>query len=124
MATTDASDGDPRVISMKGDAPFLLVRAHPRPEAKARFGEWFVDTHLRDVARIPGIARVDAAWTAGGTRLGMYSFENAEAIQTALQSPQAAYARGTWEQWSEALEEFSIEIWAPLFPLPIYESPN
>lgn len=109
---------------MRGSAPFLLVRARPKSDVKARFGEWFVGVHLRDVAKIPGIARVNAAWTPGGTRLGMYAFESADAIQSALQSPQAAYARGAWEQWSEDLDEFSIEIWAPLFPLPIYESPN
>jgi hypothetical protein len=101
---------------------FLLVRARPKPAVRARFDSWFRSVHLRDVANIPGIGEVDAAWTAGGTRLGFYSFESDEAVQTALQSPQAAYARGTWEQWTEDLEEFSIEIFAPLFPLPIYQA--
>lgn len=101
--------------------PFLLVRAHPQPAVRARFDDWFRQVHLRDVAKIPGIGEVEAAWTAGGTRLGFYSFESADAVQTALQSPQAAYTRGTWEQWSGVLNEFSIEIFAPLFPLPIYQ---
>jgi hypothetical protein len=100
---------------------FLLVRARPKPAVRARFDSWFRNVHLRDVANIPGIGEIDAAWTAGGTRLGFYAFESGEAVQSALQSPQAAYARGTWEQWAEDLEEFSIEIFAPLFPLPIYQ---
>ncbi len=106
---------------MNPQLAFLLVRARPQPEARARFDTWFRHVHLRDVAKIPGIGEVQAAWTAGGTRLGFYTFESGEAVQAALQSPQAAYARGTWEQWSSELEEFSIEIFAPLFPLPIYQ---
>jgi hypothetical protein len=43
-------------------------------------------------------------------------------VQSALQSPQAAYARGTWEQWAPHLEELTIEIWATLFPMPVYRS--
>lgn len=107
---------------MSPDRPFLLVRARPKAGARERFEPWFREVHLKDVSRIPGIAEVEAARTAAGTRLGFYTFESADAVQGALQSPQAAYTRGTWEQWAGDLDELSIEIFAPLFPLPIYQA--
>ncbi len=108
---------------MIGDSrPFLLLRSRVRPEARPRFAEWFREVHLRDVTRIPGIAGVQGATTAAGTKLGFYSFESAEVVQSALSSPEAAYTRGTWEPWSPELEELSIELFAALFPLPIYQS--
>lgn len=102
--------------------PFLLVRARPKPGARERFEPWFRDVHLADAAKIPGIREVQGAATAAGTRLGFYTFESADAVQAALSSPEAAYARGTWEAWAGDLEELGIEIWAPLFPLPIYQA--
>ncbi|MCZ2109904.1 MAG: hypothetical protein LC118_10125 [Dehalococcoidia bacterium] len=107
---------------MDPSRPFLLVRARPKPEAWERFEPWFRDTHLADAAKIPGIREVQSGVTPGGTRLGFYTFESADAVQAALSSPEAAYARGTWEGWAGELEELGIEIWAPLFPLPIYQA--
>ena len=107
---------------MNESRPFLLVRARPRPEAAERLMAWFRASHLRDVRRIPGIAQTEWGTLAGGTILGVYSFESAEVVGAALGSPQAAYARGTWERWAPDLEELSIEIFAPLIPLPIYRS--
>jgi hypothetical protein len=107
---------------MNDGRPFLLLRARPKPEARRRFRPWFLDTHLRDVRRIPGIAETRYGVLPGGTTLGIYSFESSDVVGPALSSPQAAYARGTWEQWAPHLEELSIEIFAPLFPLPIYQS--
>ena len=107
---------------MNANAPFLLVRARPKPEARERFVRWFRGVHLLDAARIPGIASVRSATTAGGTRLGFLTFESAGTVQTALSSPESAYARGTWEAWAGELEELAIEIFAPLYPLPIYQA--
>lgn len=107
---------------MNQNRPFLLVRARPKPEARARFEPWFRQVHLRDMARIPGLERIRAGFTPAGTALGLYDFESNEVVQTALASSEAAYARGTWEQWAPDLDELLIEIFAPLFPLPIYQS--
>lgn len=109
---------------MNDNRPFLLVRARPMPGEQQRFAAWFRGTHLRDVANIPGIVAIKSGATPAGTRLGFYSFESADVVQSSLASPQAAYARGTWEQWAPHLEELFIEIYAPLFPLPIYQSPS
>lgn len=107
---------------MNDELPFLLVRARPKPGVRERFEPWFRQVHLRDVANIPGIVRIRSGFTPQGTALGFYSFESNEAVQTALGSSQAAYARGTWERWAPELDELLIEIFAPLFPLPIYHS--
>jgi hypothetical protein len=104
--------------------PFLLLRARPKAESRERFAAWFRQVHLRDVGRIPGIATIRSGSTRGGTQLGLYSFESADVVQGSLASPEAAYARGTWEQWAPELEELLIEMWAPAFPLPLYESIN
>lgn len=103
-------------------SPFMLVRARARAEARPRFAEWFRSVHLRDVGRIPGITTIQSGTTAGGTKLGFYSFAGADVIQGALSSPEASYARGTWDAWSNDLEELSIEIFAPLLSLPVYRA--
>ena len=102
--------------------PFLLVRARPKPGVRARFEPWFRQVHLRDVAAIPGIVRIRSGFTSEGTALGFYSFESNDAVQAAMASSGAAYARGTWERWAPDLEELLIEVFAALFPLPIYQS--
>lgn len=101
-------------------APFLLLRARVRPDARTGFDRWFRETHLRDVARIPGIAGVQSGSTAGGARLGFYSFAGAGVVQSAMGSPEAAYVRGAWAPWAAELEELSIEIFAPLLSIPAY----
>src|SRR5229473_1302877 len=107
---------------MTGDRPFMLLRARIDEKSRDRFAAWFRNVHLQDVGRIPGIAGVNSGRTRGGTLLGFYTFSGSETVQEALSSPQAAYARGTWEQWAPHLEELAIEIWAPLSPLPVYHS--
>lgn len=109
---------------MAPDRPILLVRARPSAGIRAEFGTWFRDVHLRDAARIPGIVRVEHGCTGAGTWLGVYSFEDAEAVQRGLGSPEAAYARGTWQQWGDGLEELQVEIFAPSGPLPLYRGVN
>lgn len=102
----------------------MLLRARPTDEIRDQFAAWFRKVHLRDVERIPGVAHVASGKTPGGVYLGFYTFKGSEEVQQALASPQAAYARGTWDQWSARLEELFIEIWAPLGPLPLYHPIN
>jgi hypothetical protein len=109
---------------MRVGAPFLLLRAKPKDDARLAFRAWFLGAHLRDVGSIPGIAEVETGQTAGGTTLGFYSFTDAESVQSALASPQAAYARGTWEQWAGRLEELLIEVWADVPPMGLYRGRN
>lgn len=109
---------------MRNGQPFLLVRAHPKEEARADFRRWFLRVHLRDAGAIPGIAKIESGETAGGTTLGFYSFADAESVQTALSSPEAAYARGTWGQWAGQLDELLIEVWTPVPPMPVYRGRN
>jgi hypothetical protein len=104
--------------------PFMLLRARSRPEVREEFGEWFRSVHLRDVGKIPGITRIRRGMTADGTRLALYSFADADVVQAALASPEAAYARGTWERWQPDLEELLIELWSAAFPIPLYRAMN
>jgi hypothetical protein len=109
---------------MLSPEPFMLVRARPHADARERFERWFLDTHMADARRIPGISQVAAARTAGGTRLGIYAFESTDVVQTALSSPEAAYTRGTWAEWTPHLDELTLEIFAPLFSMPSYRGPD
>ena len=107
---------------MTPDQPFLLLRAHPRAEDRDEFRRWFRDVHLRDTRAVPGFSQIESGETPGGTFLALYSFESTEAVQTALASPQAAYARGTLEPWASRLEELVIEMFAPVELMPLYSS--
>jgi hypothetical protein len=100
------------------------MRAHPFAEHTDEFRTWFRGVHPGDARKIPGIAQIEMAETAAGTFLALYSFDGAEAVQVALASPQAAYARGTIEQWTAKLEELQIEMFTPLGALPIFSSRN
>lgn len=102
----------------------MLVRARPLEAARAEFERWFTRVHLVDVRRIPGIVDVRGAHTIGGTRLAFLTFESTDVVQAALASPEAAYARGTWEPWAPRMEELQIEIFAPLVSLPMYRTVN
>jgi hypothetical protein len=107
---------------MSPDRPFLLLRAHPRAEDREAFRNWFRTVHLRDARAVPGFTQIESGETAAGTFLAIYTFDSAEGVQTALASPQAAYARGTLEQWAPKLEELLIEMFAPVGLLPMFNS--
>jgi hypothetical protein len=104
--------------------PFMLVRARAKGAVRAEFDRWFDQVHLKDVVKIPGISGVLQGRNVDGTRLAVYSFESTDSLQPALASPQAAYARGTWEQWQPNLEELLIELWSAAFPIALYQSIN
>jgi hypothetical protein len=109
---------------MEDHRPFMLLRARVSEPLRPEFDQWFETVHLRDVARIPGIVRVRKGRNADGTRLAVYSFENTEAVQPALASPEAAYARGTWERWQPDMEELLIELWSSVLTMPLYRPIN
>ena len=109
---------------MNTSRPFMLLRARVGPGLRPEFDRWFDSDHLRDVAAIPGIVAVKKGRNADGTRLGVYTFESSDVLQGALASPEAAYARGTWDQWQPNLEELLIEMWAAVFHIPLYSSVN
>lgn len=94
------------------------------PEDIAEFRAWFRNVHIADARKVPGFSQIEAAETQAGTFLAFYTFASVEAVQLALASPQAAYARGTLEQWAPRLEELLIEMFSPLGPLPIFGSRN
>lgn len=109
---------------MDNERPLMLLRARIAEDDSGGFARWFQGVHMTDARRIPGVARVEAARTPDGTWLGMYTFESAEKLQAALGSPEAAYARGTWDRWAPRLEELSIEMFAPVRMPPIYPYSN
>lgn len=102
----------------------MLLRARAKPDVRVEFDAWFEAVHLHDVAKIPGITRVRKGGNVDGTRLALLGFESVDAVQPALASPQAAYARGAWERWQPDLEELLIELWSAAFPIPIYREIN
>ena len=109
---------------MDGTTPMLVVRAKPKPGVVAEFRAWMLRTHLAEARRIPGIRDVSAGVSAAGTWYALYVFEDAQSFERALNSPEAAYARGTWERWDDQMEERVIEVWAPLMPSPLAIRPN
>ena len=72
-----------------------------RPASFA-FGYWERTSRTR--GKIPGVDDVAAGITPSGTWYVFYTFASAEAFQKALGSPEAAYARGTWERWDDLME--------------------
>lgn len=109
---------------MKRRAPIFVVRATPRDDVRETFLRWFRTVHLRDARRIPGVAEVSMGLTPAGTVLGVYSFQSADVVRPALESPQAAYARGTWEQWAPHLLDLVLEMYAVVEVSPLELSPN
>ena len=108
---------------MRGEQPFILLRARVR-EDRETFSAWFRSQHLREVAKIPGMARVHWGETREGTMLGIYCFEDARSLQGAFGSAEAAYARGMWSRWSDKLDEFSVEMQFALMPPTMTLSTN
>lgn len=107
--------------------PIMIVRARLDPEALGEFEEWYLSTQLPHVLEIPGITsafRVRGPESIAGAHLMGYRFEHEAAVQPALASEQAQLARRDWRAWADRVYELSVEIYAPLSPLPIFQSPN
>lgn len=108
---------------MRGEEPFILLRARVRGDGEA-FARWFRREHLREVARIPGIASVHWGMTRGGALLGVYRFRDVDAMQQSFGSAEAARARAAWSRWTDRLEEFSVEMQFALTAPTLALSPN
>lgn len=100
--------------------PVMVMRARPVPGEVEAFARWAVAVHARDTRIVPGVTSVEVARAPGGVVLVLYVFADAESVQRALQSPEAAYARGTLEQWAGRVREIRFEMLGPLAPLPQY----
>ena len=105
---------------MSNETPLLVIRAKPTADAAGEFRLWVLGAHLENARKIPGVDDVAAGITPSGTWYVFYTFASAEAFQKALGSPEAAYARGTWERWDDLMEvPRTIEVWAPLVPFSV-----
>lgn len=107
--------------------PIMIVRARLDPAVLGEFEQWYLETQLPHVLQIPGITsafRVRAEQQIAGAHLMGYRFQDETVVQPALQSEQAQRARQDWEQWADQVYELSVEIFAPLSPLPIFQNPN
>ena len=101
---------------MDPEQPFVLVRALPKANESQKFQGWFIKEHLPNIRKIPGITSVKWGRTAQGIHLGIYSFENNEALQEAFASEEAANSRNSWDQWVKNLDDFGVEMMFPLTP--------
>ncbi len=107
--------------------PIMIVRARIDPSALDRFEDWHRQIHLPHVLEIPGIIsafRVRAADPIAGAHLMGYTFEDESVVQPALSSEAAQVARRDWEAWADQVYELSVEIYAPLAALPIFQHHN
>ncbi len=105
----------------------MIVRARLDPTALDQFEDWYRATHLPHVLEIPGIVsafRVRAVDPIAGAHLMGYTFEDETVVQAALSSEQAQTARRDWEHWVDQVYELSVEIYAPLAPLLIFQHHN
>ncbi|GIW13691.1 MAG: hypothetical protein KatS3mg062_1130 [Tepidiforma sp.] len=102
----------------------LVMRAWPREEYLESFFRWAREVHARDTRAVPGVVRVEVGRAPGGVVLVGYVFDDAEAVPVALQSAEAAYARGTLTQWAGRVNEVRFEMLAPVVPLQAFASVN
>ena len=109
---------------MNQESPMLFVRTNPKPDAAREFRAWLLGVHLAEARKIPGMGDVSAGISPAGTWWVLYTFESAATLEKALGSPEAAYARGTWESWDEKLKDRAMEVWAPLMASPIQVRQN
>ena len=110
---------------MRGEEPFILLRARVRDGGDGEaFADWFRREHLREAAKIPGMASVHWGRTRGGVLLGVYRFHDVNAMQQSFGSAEAARARDMWARWGDQLEEFSVEMQFALTPPTLALSPN
>jgi uncharacterized protein (TIGR02118 family) len=100
--------------------PFLLVRARIAPERLDEFRRWHASVHVPHVLRIPGITRAYRLDPGPGTaeqgpnHLALFTFADEQAVQRALNSPEAERARRDWEAWAADVRDLAIQIYATL----------
>lgn len=106
--------------------PFLVVRAHVNPEVLAELEQWYLQVHIHNMLRIPGIV---AAFRLRTLRTGpnwMTAFRLADesVIQKAFASTEANEARQDWERWLPYVSEVTVEVYTSLMSLPAYRHWN
>ena len=106
--------------------PYLVVRATIEDTVMPDFVSWYVKEHLPHVMAIPGITK---AFRSNCHRKGvnwttLYEMADDGAVQKALASSEADRARRDWERWLPHVSELSVEVYAPLGPLPTFHHWN
>jgi hypothetical protein len=107
--------------------PAIYVRARIDPNVMERFLRWHAETHLPHVLAIPGITkarRVRHSRELPGQHQMEFELEDEQSIQKVMGSPEAQLAQQDWTEWAASVHELSVEIYAPLGPLPQYHSAN
>ncbi len=106
--------------------PFLVVRAKVEAAIMDEFVRWYVAEHLPHVMEIPGVVR---AYRSQCHRRGinwttLYELADDSSVQVVITSVEADRARREWERWMPHVEELTVEIYAPLGPIPGYHHWN
>ncbi len=106
--------------------PYLVVRATIEDTVMGDFVAWYVKEHLPHVMAIPGVTK---AFRSNCHRKGvnwttLYEMADDTAVQKAQASTEADRARRDWERWLPHVSELSVEVYAPLGPLPTFQHWN
>ena len=106
--------------------PVLVVRANIEPSIMDEFVRWYETEHLPHVMGIPGVIKAYRSrchrrginWTA------LYQLSDDASVQKVISSQEADRARRDWERWLPHVQELSVEIYAPLGPIPTFHHWN
>ena len=106
--------------------PYLVVRASIEPAVMEEFLRWYEAEHLPHVMEIPGIVRAfrSSCGRRGVNWTALYELADDASVQMAFASSEANRARQDWERWLPHVSELSVEVYAPLGPLPSYHHWN
>jgi hypothetical protein len=106
--------------------PYLVVRASVDDAIMTEFQRWYVTEHLPHVMKIPGVTK---AYRSNCHRRGinwttLYELADEASVQKAISSAEADQARRDWERWLPHVTDLSVEVYAPLGPLPNFHHWN
>jgi len=104
----------------------LVVRAHVNPDVLAELERWYLQVHIHNMLKVPGVI---AAFRLRSQRSGpnwMTAFRLADesVIRKAFASAEANKARQDWERWLPYVSEVTVEVYTPLIALPAYRHWN
>ena len=80
-----------------------------------------VQNHLPHVLAIPGITgarQLHHTQDPPGTHTMVFEIADGAAVETVLASSEAQAARQDWDRWAAQIRELTIEVFAPLDPVP------
>jgi hypothetical protein len=100
--------------------PFLIVRATIEDEVMPEFVRWYREEHLPHVMAIPGVQKAYRSRCGGnrGNWTTLYQLADDVTVQQVLSSSEADQARRDWERWLSHVSELTVEVYAPLAPMP------